>query len=980
GDRVGGLVGLNAGPVSNCSATGNVTSTGSDNVGGLIGDNSGSVDNCQSYSLVTNNGNRTGGLIGFSNGPVSNSTSFGVVSNPKTGSANIESTGGLIGEQGGSTVSSCEAYSNVTGCKFYTGGLVGLSNIGTTITDCSAYGNVNSIGGYVGGVVGRNQGTILESNAYGDIAGTGWTAGFVGDNTGSAIVQNSSAFGDVTGNGLNGGFAGQNTGLIERSFSMGSVTGDDKAGGFVGQNGNSVQDGDITDCYSQGDVTGDDAVGGFAGNTTYTGSTLTNVYSTGFVTGNTNVGGLVGSSYASTVTDSHWDTDTSGQWSSAGGTGQYDDEMMQQATFANWDFTNIWGIHDANTYPFLLPFGVPAEPEADMEITLSDSADPAIVGSGFSYILTLTNHGLGNAANVHVNMTLPAEVTFVSANQTVNVNGRYITADIPAFENEEIGSVRIDVTLDSYSATPINCTANVTSTTFDPGVFDNETYELTEVNRAPIAVNDAETLDEDSGASTIYVLKNDTDADNDALTITNVTQPNNGTVIIIEVGKNLTYEPDTDWNGINSFTYTISDGRGGIATATVTITILPVDDASVAVDDAYNVIEDSGATTFDVLANDYDVEGDAISISTAIQPAHGSISIATNGLSIDYTPDAGFVGTDSFNYTISGGSEATVTVTVTNINDAPVITTTDVTTAMEAVLYSVDYNATDAVLDTLTWTLTTNASWLSIVAVDGVLSGTPTGAGIYWVNVTVADGNTGVDWTNFTLTVAAAPNTAPVISTTTAPDGTEGQLYSLQINATDADGDILTWSLTTNATWLSINTTGELSGTPTSAGAFWVNVLVDDGNGGTDSANLTLTVTSSVVVVDTDGDGVPDSEDAFPTDPAASLDADNDGYPDAWNAGCTADDSTTGLILDPDPTTPATLGDDDQRYDYTWMLIILVLIIGGVIGAVWWFKPKGPKPVPNEILEPEAPIEESSGPDDSASVNTPDNELEELKL
>ncbi len=921
---VGGIVGQQpSGTIDNCYSTCNVTGTyvggilgtcgisstvknsystghvdGDINVGGLVGTNRGTVSNCTSNGTVTGKGNNVGGLIGFGSGPVSNSKSFGDVFNlaPTGDGDNYYGTGGLIGALEGATatVSSSEAYGNVSGCKFHTGGLIGHIAPGATVMNSSAHGFTIGAGNNIGGLAGRNEGTVLNCSAYGDTGDTkSWTGGLVGSNYGAGLILNSSAHGDVFGGSITGGFVGDNRGIIERSYSTGDVLAtSDRVGGFVGWNSGISGFGDITDCYSQGNITGgdDDGIGGFVGNNT-SGASITNVYSTGLVTGILNTGGLVGVNWISTVTDSHWDIETSGQGTSVDGEGNPTIEMMQEGTFTNWDFTNVWGIVEANTYPFLRALETGFTADADLEITLTDLQDPASTNGTLTYLLTLTNHGPHNAADVYVNITLPTEVSFLDSTQSLNVNGRYLDADVGTLLNGDSVEAFINVTVNSLGSGELNCTANVTSTTLDPGAFDNETYELTQLHLAPVAVNDAETLDEDSGASTIYVLKNDTDAENDDITIIEVTQPNNGTVIITEAGKNLTFEPDVDWNGINIFNYTIMDALGGKDMATVTITVLSVDDVSIAVNDTYSVAEDSGATTLDVLANDYDGDGDAITISTAIQPANGTISIATNGLSIDYTPNADFFGTDSFTYNVSSGIEpATVTVTVTPVNDVPVIATTDIITATEGVFYSVDYNATDIDLDTLIWTLTTNASWLSIVAGDGILSGTPTGAGIYWVNVTVDDGKGGLDWSNFTLTVTG---------------------IEIIIEPTDTDGD----------------------GTP------------DDDDDFPNDANETT---------DTDGDGTGDNGDAFPDDPAASVDADDDGLPDAWNDGYTAEDSTTGLVLDDDVVDDDT---DDDASNNSWLYIIIILAIVGAIAGYMVMRGKGKEPeaeteaIPEEISE-----------------------------
>ena len=947
----GGLAGENEGSISYCQY--NETVTGAGDTGGIVGRNSGgTISNCISNGTVTGNGNNVGGLVGYSTGPVSDSTSFGDVFNIAPVGDNYYGTGGLIGKLEGATatVSSSEANGNVSGCKFYTGGLIGHIATGATVMDSSAHGVITG-NSYIGGLAGRNEGTIINSHAYGDTGDTKpWTGGLVGHNYGAGLIQNSSAHGDVFGGSITGGLVGENSGTIERSFSTGDVIATSgRVGGFVGwNNGNFV--GEITDCYSQGNITGgtDDGIGGFVGNHSY-GASITNVYSTGVVTGLINVSGLVAVNWISTVTDSHWDVETSGQVSSINGTGHDTDDMMSQSTFTNWDFTNTWGIHEANTYPFLLPFGVPPEPVADLEITLIDLQDPASTNGTLTYMVTLTNHGPDNAANVYVNITLPLGVTFLNSNEPLNVNGRHIDVDAGSMLNGESGGVFINVSVDSFGTGELNCTAFVTSSTLDPGAFDNETYELTQLHWAPVAVDDTETLDEDSGATTIYVLENDTDKENDDIIIDSVTQPNNGTVVITEAGKNLTFEPDADWNGINTFTYTVIDDVGGKDTATVNITVLAVDDASIAVDDAYNVTEDSDATTFDVLANDYDIDGDTITISTATQPAHGSISIAVDGLSIDYTPDADFFGADSFTYNVSSGiSPATVTVNVTPVNDAPIITTSDNTTAAEDVSYSVDYNATDVESDTLTWDLETNATWLSIGAADGILAGTPV-AGIYWVNVTVADDNGGSDWSNFTLTVTGTGTTEP---TDTDGDGTpddEDDFPNDANETTDTDGD----GVGDNADAFPDDATEDTD-------------TDDDGTGD----NVDAFPDDATEDTDTDGDGTGDNADAFPDDATEDTDTDGDGIGDNADTDDDADDDT-----------------DDDASNNSWLYIIIILVVVGAIAGYLVMRGKGEEPVeetPEEVTpEESAPVEETpieTDVSEETSTDVPDVELEELDL
>ena len=141
---------------------------------------------------------------------------------------------------------------------------------------------------------------------------------------------------------------------------------------------------------------------------------------------------------------------------------------------------------------------------------------------------------------------------------------------------------------------------------------------------------------------------------------------------------------------------------------------------------------------------------------------------------------------------------------------------------------------------------------------------------ISWTNVrklSVADGNGGTDYTNFTLAVVNT-NNLPMILTTALPEGTAGQVYNYGLIASDVDGDTLVWSTgETNASWLSLNSsTGNLQGTPSGFGTFWVNVSVSDGKGGTDNANLTIRI-----LPDLDGIPVPDEKDEESDDESSIL-------------------------------------------------------------------------------------------------------------
>jgi VCBS repeat-containing protein len=202
---------------------------------------------------------------------------------------------------------------------------------------------------------------------------------------------------------------------------------------------------------------------------------------------------------------------------------------------------------------------------------------------------------------------------------------------------------------------------------------------------SPTAVADSATVLEDAAATAVGVLGNDTDPDGGPKSIASVTPPANGTVVITGGGTGLTYKPNANYcnsppgTSPDTFTYTLAPGG---STATVSMTVTCVDDPPVAVNDAATVAEDAAATVVPVLTNDTDVDGGPESIASVTQPANGTVVITGGGTGLTYKPNANYCnnppGTspDTFTYTLSpGGSSATVSMTVTCVNDNPVVDT-----------------------------------------------------------------------------------------------------------------------------------------------------------------------------------------------------------------------------------------------------------------------------------------------------------------
>ncbi len=235
-------------------------------------------------------------------------------------------------------------------------------------------------------------------------------------------------------------------------------------------------------------------------------------------------------------------------------------------------------------------------------------------------------------------------------------------------------------TLTFTPAANANGVATITVTAVDDGgIADGgndtsaertATITLTPVNDPVVAVDDAATVAEDTAAGvTVDVLANDTDADADPLSVFAIDTAaiTEGTVTDLG-GGSINYTPEPDFNGTETFSYTVTDGNGSTDTATVTITVTPVADAPVARADAFVAAEDTPRVVAapGLLTNDNDYDNDTITVSTTpvVGPSNGTVALGADG-SFTYTPNTGFVGADTFTYRVTDSTGLTGTATVT---------------------------------------------------------------------------------------------------------------------------------------------------------------------------------------------------------------------------------------------------------------------------------------------------------------------------
>ena len=184
------------------------------------------------------------------------------------------------------------------------------------------------------------------------------------------------------------------------------------------------------------------------------------------------------------------------------------------------------------------------------------------------------------------------------------------------------------------------------------------------INTPPTATDDSAVTNEDT-LVTMTVLANDTDPNNDPLTVSSVTQPSNGSAAI-NADNTVTYTPNLNFNGLNSFTYTISDGQGGTSTATVSITVNPINDPPIANNQSVTTPMNT-AVVMTLTASDIDF--DPLTYSVVSQPTNGILS--GTAPSLTYTPNSGFFGSDRFTFkandTIADSNIATVSIIVTSV-------------------------------------------------------------------------------------------------------------------------------------------------------------------------------------------------------------------------------------------------------------------------------------------------------------------------
>lgn len=357
---------------------------------------------------------------------------------------------------------------------------------------------------------------------------------------------------------------------------------------------------------------------------------------------------------------------------------------------------------------------------------------------------------------------LTASVTVQGAHGTgaVNSDGTWsYTPNDPAFEGTDTFTYEVS---DPHGAT---ATGTVT---------------VTYTNAAPDAGDDDASVNED-GTVTVSVLDNDSDPDGDAVTLDSVGSAAHGAAEIDDNGTpgdrtddRIVYTPVANWSGTDTFTYQVSDEYGATASATVTVTVNPVNDAPTADADSVSTDEDTYVDV-DLLELVSDVETPPEAITFAVSGAtHGTVALLSDGHTARFTPSANFNGSGAgFTFTVTDTGDGTsapitssptaVTVSVNPVNDAPAaVADTAATSQGTAVNIDVLANDTDVDGDTLTVTGVTQGA-------HGTVTFTATG-----VTYTPAPGYTGTDTFTYTVSDGHGGTTTAAVTVTVHPLGSIG--------------------------------------------------------------------------------------------------------------------------------------------------------------------------------------------------------------
>ncbi|MBL9037191.1 MAG: tandem-95 repeat protein, partial [Archangium sp.] len=489
---------------------------------------------------------------------------------------------------------------------------------------------------------------------------------------------------------------------------------------------------------------------------------------------------------------------------------------------ANLTYTPAANFHGADAFTFKANDGQADSNVATVSLSVASMNDAPVADApalnateDTALTVTLSGHDNDGDALQYRIVTAPAHGTLSGSapNLTYTPAANYAGTDTFSF-------VVTDGTTDSAPATL--------------------SISVSAVNDAPTVQAQSVMVDED--LATAFTL-NGTDVDGDALTFVIVTQPQHGT--LTGTAPNLTYTPNANASGTDTFSFHVKDGAETTDDVTVTLSVTAVNDAPVAEAHERSTNEDA---ELELTLAATDVEHDTLTFRVVAQPQHGTLT--GTAPSLRYLPAANFTGADTFTFVANDGqvdsAVATISITVTGVNDAPLASALSATTPEDAPLALV-LSGTDVDNDALTFTVVGQPTRGTLSGVAPNLTYTPAQDVIGGDSFTfiVSDGT--VDSAPATVSIEVGPmNDAPVAQSGSATVN-EDESVELTVMASDMDGDALSYRVVTAPAHGALSGTGpRFTYTPAANffGADSFTFQVSDGQADSTVATISLAVSS----------------------------------------------------------------------------------------------------------------------------------------
>ena len=520
-----------------------------------------------------------------------------------------------------------------------------------------------------------------------------------------------------------------------------------------------------------------------------------------------------------------------------------EDTLIYTAAQSNDDSLPGWLSFNSGTRTFS---GTPEESDTPATLTISitatdDGEPPESASATFALTVEEVNDppvASNDSASVAEGGTVSINSSTLLSNDSDPEDNTLSISSVGSAVN---GSVSLSE--DKATITYTHDGSETTSGSFTYTISDGSATSTATVNITVTPANDSPTASNDSASvaeggtlsiNSSTLLSNDSDPEDNTLSVNSVGSAVNGSVSLSEDGETITYIHDGSETTSGSFTYTISDGSA-TSTATVNITVTPANDSPTASNDSASVAE-GGTLTINsstLLSNDSDPEGNTLSVTSVGSAVNGSVSLSEDKATVTYIHDGSETTSGSFTYTISDGSAtstATVNITVTPVNDPPGTPslTDQNATAGQPFTYQVP-EVIDPEGDSLTYNAALGQAmnplplWLTFNAETRTFSGTPRRAHVatHTIVVEVSDSSAKSSRASFTLRVALPPNRPPTTPILAPQTATEDQSFSYTFDAvTDPEGDGITYAAALNddgtlPAWLSFTPTSlTFSGTP----------------------------------------------------------------------------------------------------------------------------------------------------------------------